>query len=137
MSTRLACLTLLALVGFACAPEPNDSAPYSGGGGEYGGYGDTGASLTPANDDCAGDIPTFQQVSAFTKCAHCHASTKVGAERNGAPPSVNFDNAAAADTHGEEAVSLVRAGAMPPPSSGLSLSQAEKEQVYEWVMCRM
>ncbi|HKP61006.1 MAG TPA: hypothetical protein VJV78_29955 [Polyangiales bacterium] len=137
MSTRLVCTTLLALVAFACAPEPNNSAPYSGGGGEYGGYGDTAAPLTPANDDCAGNIPTFTQVSAFAKCAHCHASTRVGAERNGAPASVNFDSAAAADASGDAAVNLVRAGAMPPPSSGLSLSQAEREQLYEWVMCRM
>jgi len=132
MFTRLTCTTLLALVAFACAPpDPNATGPYSS---EYGG---TGKPLAPANADCAGDIPTFEQVGAFDKCANCHASTKLGADRQGAPPSVNFDSATAAGAYGEAAVSLVRAGVMPPPTSGLSLTQAEKEQVYEWVMCRM
>jgi uncharacterized membrane protein len=132
MFTRLACTTLLALVGFACAPpDPNASGPYSS---EYDG---ASKPLTPANEDCAGDIPTFEQITAFDKCANCHASTKLGADRHGAPASVNFDSATAAEAHGEAAVSLVRAGVMPPPTSGFSLTQAEKEQVYEWVMCRM
>jgi len=127
MFTRLACTTLLALVSLACAPpDPNSSVPY-------------GSSVrhAPANEDCAGAIPVFEQVSAFDKCANCHASTKLGADRNGAPASVNFDTAAAADAHGDQAVSLVRAGVMPPSASGLSLTQAEREQLYEWVMCRM
>lgn len=133
--SRLAYTTLFALLGFACAePSPNSSGPYSSGGGNYG---RTMAPVKPANQDCAGDIPTFAQVSAFAKCASCHASTKLGADRHAAPSTINFDSAAAADAYGDLAVDLVKAGIMPPPSSGVSLTQAEKEQLYEWVMCRM
>jgi uncharacterized membrane protein len=140
MSMRLACSTLVALGSLACAePSPNTSVPYSSGDGDYGGSGYAGTitPAAPANMDCVGAIPTFDQVTAFAKCASCHASTKLGADRHAAPASVNFDSAAAADAHGDQAVNLVKAGVMPPPSSGLSLSQAEKEQLYEWVMCRM
>ena len=137
MLTRIICGTFFALLCFACVePNPNNSGSY---GSSYGGDYDSGPAVTkpPANEDCAGKIPSFEQVSAFGKCANCHASSRMGADRHSAPASVNFDSAAAADKHSEAAVNLVRAGAMPPPESGFALSAAEKEQLYEWVMCRM
>jgi hypothetical protein len=51
--------------------------------------------------------------------------------------SVNFDTAAGADAVAERAVLMVKGGAMPPAASGLALSDTEKQQLYEWVMCRM
>jgi uncharacterized membrane protein len=132
MFSRLASSVLFTLIGVACAQaDPSASVPYSAG------YGATSAPQAPANMDCAGAIPSFDQVSAFDKCASCHAASKLGEDRHAAPATVNFDTAAAADAHGDQAVNLVRAGVMPPPGSGLILSQAEKEQLYEWVMCRM
>jgi uncharacterized membrane protein len=67
----------------------------------------------------------------------CHASTKAGADRHSAPMSVNFDTEAAADAVADRAVLMVKGGVMPPPGSGLALNDTEKQQLYEWVMCRM
>jgi uncharacterized membrane protein len=136
MLTKTICGALFAMLCFACTqPIPNASESYNaGGGGDYGA--DYTVTQPPANEDCAGMIPSFDQVSAFATCSSCHASSRTGADRHSAPASVNFDTAAAADKHGEAAVNLVRAGSMPPPGSGFALSAAEKEQLYEWVMCR-
>jgi hypothetical protein len=35
----------------------------------------------------------------------------------------------------EEVVEEVYSGAMPPPGSGLVLSEAEKQQIYVWGLC--
>ena len=143
MSTPITGSMLLTLVAFGCSPD-NDvdlRLPISP---------DSGTDLPPAlssdggmqphtsdNVTCNGTPPTFQQVTAFDKCVICHAATKTGAQRAAAPPNINFDTEAAADAHAERAVSLVVIGVMPPRASGLTLTDAEKQQLYDWATCRM
>lgn len=68
-------------------------------------------------------------------CMNCHDSSKTGGDRNGAPASVNWDTYAAATTgdqpnHGNN---RAQAGTMPPASSGLSLTQAQKDLFQQWI----
>ena len=86
--------------------------------------------------DCdAPDAPRYEDVEIFATCTMCHASTLEGDARNGALASVNFDTAEAAMTSAARGLSRVEAGAMPPPSSGLEVTQAEVDELERWVLC--
>jgi len=86
--------------------------------------------------DCdSGEIPGYGEVEAFTACTVCHASNRTGGQRNGAPDEHNFDTYASAIHEPEEVAHEVYAGAMPPPDSGLTLSEDEKQQLYRWALC--
>jgi hypothetical protein len=65
-------------------------------------------------------------------CLTCHSSTSEN--RNGAPATVNFDSYASAYPNAKLANNLVQAGAMPPLSSGLSVSKADHCLVDVWVL---
>jgi hypothetical protein len=140
MTTRLTCLTLLlALVGFGCSDDYGTGAPlpssdsYGGGG-----YGEgTPAPAPAANTDCVGTLPAYEDVAAFDKCVMCHDAMKAEGQRKSAPINVNFNTQAAAESHAMQAVDMVKAGAMPPIPSGLTLTEAEKQQLYTWAMCSM
>lgn len=152
MTIHIACMTMFALVASSCASggggapaSPFDPYTVSGGGYEGGGgvapaYTMPAQSMPPApaameDMDCAGTAPTYQQVTAFAKCATCHSSTKSGVDRRYAPASVNFDTRAGAESNAQSAVSMVKTGQMPPAASGLTLTDAEKRQLYDWAMC--
>jgi hypothetical protein len=147
MITRLICTTFLVSLAVGCgdggsvAPYASEGGGYydvSGSGGDYGGYGSGGSSIpaAPADADCV-DTPTYEEVAAFNLCVRCHDSTKAGVDRKSAPINVNFNTEAEADAHSLQAVSMVMKGAMPPPSTGLKLTDAEKQQLYTWAMCKM
>ena len=91
----------------------------------------------PDNVDCASTAPVFAEVTALAKCVVCHAATKTGAQRQRAPTEINFDTEAAAQAYADKAVSEVMKGSMPPRNSGLTLTEAEKQQLYSWAMCPM
>lgn len=86
--------------------------------------------------DCSGAIPSYSDVSAFDKCSTCHASDVTGAARQGATVGVNFDSEEAATAQAQAAVHEVQKGFMPPASSGITLTDAEKTALYKWAECR-
>lgn len=148
MTTRLIGLIVLAIAGVACSDDPGSGGAYAGqpsdSYGSYGGSGEYGSSGTPAaisaspsSDPCAGTVPAYEDVAAFDKCVTCHDSAKATGQRHNAPIAVNFDTEAAADRSALAAVGMVKAGSMPPAASGLTLSAAEKQQLYTWAMCSM
>ena len=145
MITRCIGLTLLAWMAVACSGGGGSESPYWAGGGTSDGYGSGGygeSTTSPAttpnvNPDCVGDVPQYEDVVAFDKCVTCHDSMKGAGQRKSAPTAVNFDTKAAAESHAMQAVNMVRAGVMPPSPSGLTLSEAEKQQLYLWAMCSM
>ena len=65
----------------------------------------------------------------------CHSSTLVGADRDGALPSVNFDTYAAAMASASRGLERVEAGAMPPAGSGLGVSDVEVDVLEQWIVC--
>ena len=86
--------------------------------------------------DCEmGEIPTYDEVDAFDTCTVCHSSDLMGSARNEAPEEYNFDTYAGAMHEPEEVAHEVFEGAMPPPDSGLMLSEAEKQELYKWALC--
>ena len=116
-------LVALALVGVlpACADDGDEHEDDDGSGG---------------GPDCEGDdVPGYADVDIFATCTMCHSSTLMGADRNGALVTVNFDTYAAAMTSAAKAVDRVSAGAMPPPSSGLTVTDAEADELERWVLC--
>lgn len=133
MLTRLFRCTAFACVGFAlgCGSSSDGDLqpPYSAE--------SRPDSVMQSNPDCAGTPPAFAQVAAFKVCVMCHASTKGVTQRSSAPIDVNFDTERDADAHADRAVMLVMSGLMPPRASGLMLTDADKQQLYAWVMCRM
>jgi uncharacterized membrane protein len=81
-------------------------------------------------------VPKFSDVQAFqVVCTSCHASTKTGGARNGAPTDINFDQYASAFSHAEQVAIEVNVDAMPPEKSGLSLTSAQKTTLFDWAMC--
>jgi uncharacterized membrane protein len=91
-----------------------------------------------ATDDgeCA-DAPRYEDVEIFATCTMCHASTLVGADRNGALATVNFDTYDDATMSAARGLERVEAGAMPPPASGLSVTQVETDELERWLVCGM
>lgn len=84
---------------------------------------------------CDGTVPEYSEVAALEKCSTCHSSKLSGTERRGAPDSVNFDTQAAAEAKAEKASEEVNEGAMPPASSDIKLTDAEKQDLYKWALC--
>jgi uncharacterized membrane protein len=147
MTTRLICLALWASLAIGCSDDygTGEALP-TGGYDSYGGggYGETSPApatspppTTTTNSDCAGSVPAYEDVAAFDKCVMCHDSMKAQAQRNAAPLDINFDTQTSAQAHAMQAVSMVKAGVMPPIPSGLTLTEAEKQQLYSWAMCGM
>jgi uncharacterized membrane protein len=88
--------------------------------------------------DCSAvqPIPKYSEVLAFRDvCTNCHSSSKTGDDRNGAPAEINFDQFASASSHAEQAAIEVNNDAMPPDTSGLSLTEVQKTTLYDWAMC--
>jgi hypothetical protein len=138
MTTRCIGLTLLAWLAIGCSGGGGPESPFYGGdhgsygGGDYGGGdygGGTSTSAATVNPDCVGAVPQYEDVVAFDKCVTCHDSMKGAGQRKSAPMGVNFDTKAAAESHAMQAVNMVKAGVMPPAPSGLTLSEAEKQQL--------
>jgi uncharacterized membrane protein len=85
---------------------------------------------------CDGTVPAYADVTAFEKCSTCHSSELSGSERRGALASVNFDTESAAQAKAEDAAAEVKEGAMPPKSSGIKLTDQEKQDLYKWALCQ-
>lgn len=87
------------------------------------------------NVDCSMiTAPKFAEMTAWAKCTSCHASTLTGSARAGAPVGIDFDVYDAAVAHAQVAMDEVYMGAMPVAGSP-PLSDAEKQQIYEWASC--
>lgn len=85
--------------------------------------------------DCSTQAVGYGEVAAFQKCVTCHSSNLQGAARKGAEGAVNFDTYEAAKPIAQEAAHKVQDGEMPPPASGVTLTDGEKEQLYRWALC--
>ena len=96
---------------------------------------DSSGTPVPGVDCGSSSVPSFAEVSAFDVCVNCHNSGLSGPDRNGAPSSYNFDLYSSASEHSEEIVKQVSSGFMPPASSGFSLTEAQKKQLYTWGEC--
>ena len=81
--------------------------------------------------DCT-DPPSFAEVSAFSACTICHASTLQGTNRAGAPSGVDYDTYESAVSGADRAVVRVYAGTMPPVGS---LAEKDKGDLYVWALC--
>jgi mono/diheme cytochrome c family protein len=69
----------------------------------------------------------FEQVFAIN-CIGCHSSTKTGAERRGAPATLNWDNYATAAAFGDRIIArAVTLKTMPPASSGIPTLDVEQQ----------
>lgn len=94
-----------------------------------------GDASATAGADCSAPVPTFTQLApVFAKCTNCHASTKMDADRMGAPVGYDFDVYDSAVAEAEEARELVENDAMPPAPNP-KLTAEEKEMLYKWVEC--
>lgn len=86
--------------------------------------------------DCSGDVPAFDEVSAFSDvCTNCHSTELSGDDRNGAPSGINWDDYDSASANAEHGAEEVFEGEMPPEGSGDTLTNAQKEQLYLWALC--
>ena len=86
--------------------------------------------------DCTLDVPTFDQVTAFSQvCTNCHSTTKTGNARNGAPEDIDWDDYASAKANAEEGAHEVFEGEMPPEGSGETLTADQKDDLYLWALC--
>ena len=140
MKWRRTALLLTTALGMACASDPGGES--AGAAGEHAGgssaLGEAGHAGSPAADPAAVDCTNATQyadVAAFHKCTMCHSTERTSAARSGAPAAINFDSEAEAKPYAKAAQTVVSGGIMPPRSSGLTLTEAEKQQLYGWTAC--
>ena len=117
----------------------------------------TAALAVPAcdrdNDDDEGGPPTgadcpprstltwrsFGEAFVETYCTRCHASSRAGAQRHGAPRGYDFDTVAGVRKHLDDIDRMAAAGpdatnAIMPPN-GPRPSVAERRKLGEWLAC--
>ncbi|MGD8862072.1 MAG: hypothetical protein PVI30_18820 [Myxococcales bacterium] len=132
-------MVILMLTAPACGDDDDDGDEDSGseeGAAGGGGEGGEDGELELPEVDCDGaDVPAFADVAAFQTCTTCHSSALNGEQRNQAPDDDNFNTYESAVEIADEAAHEVYEGAMPPADSGLSLTDAEKEELYLWALC--
>ena len=83
--------------------------------------------------DCSGAPASFGSVTALQQCTACHSSRFEGAERQGAPGSVNYDTPAAAAASASAGADEIASGFMPP--DGFAISESQRDQYYKWALC--
>jgi mono/diheme cytochrome c family protein len=82
------------------------------------------STIVPQYDGPSG---IFEQVFA-TNCIACHSITKIGADRHGAPATLNWDVYASAATKGNRIIArAVTLKTMPPASSGIPTLDLEQQ----------
>ena len=64
------------------------------------------------------------------RCTSCHATSRTGGVRNGAPVGVNFDTYTVAAANAVRGNTRVQAGTMPPTGT---LPQNERELIQLWL----
>ncbi len=85
--------------------------------------------------DCNQTIPKYSELtSVMAKCTACHATSKMGAARAGAPSSINYDTYATATANADEGAEEVSEKKMPPPD-GSGLPETERQQFLLWAKC--
>lgn len=87
--------------------------------------------------DCSDLVPYYSEVEVFQPegnlCVQCHSATRTGQQRAGAPEYLDLDDYETASAYAELIARKVAAGAMPP--EGYTISDAQKQQVYQWALC--
>jgi len=63
-------------------------------------------------------------------CIRCHSHIKTGAERNGAPPEVNFDTYESAVKSAQRANARIQAGTMPPDGG---IAEEQHALFQKWI----
>lgn len=130
MTLRITWLTLCVWLFGACAME--EPADY------YTNPMESEPDMKPAPlDPACANAPSYEELAAFNMCVACHSSARIGADRHSAPTGVNFDTEASAVQSASLAVKMVMAGAMPPNSTGLRMSDVDKQELYAWAKCNM
>lgn len=103
--------------------------------------GSNSKSSVAATDECPSDstlsYDNFGKAFMTSYCTRCHSTTLTGAARNGAPSDHNFDTLAGIIDeieHVEESAGA-GAGASIMPPSGAKPSDAERQQLSDWIAC--
>lgn len=128
-------LTALALTTYGCGDDSDDMDDDSDEHADTDAAVEEGDELELPDVDCDQDVPAFDDVAAFAVCTKCHSSELTGDDRMDAEEDVNFDSYDDAKEEAEEAAHEVFEGDMPPKDSNLSLTAAEKEELYLWALC--
>jgi uncharacterized membrane protein len=110
-------LTLVCAMLGACGSDPASSGPEC----------PTGSTLTYAD---------FGKPFLTKYCSSCHAATLTGSARQAAPADDVFDTAAQVRAKSDEVIHEVSVEkSMPFGTASLKPSDAEREQLGEWVAC--
>jgi len=111
----------LLLVSSACS---DDKIEAPGGG--------SGRGDTVLGDGAGGGEVTWEsdvQAIFAAHCTFCHATGNVGAARNGAPPSVNFDTYGEARESAETALLRMSTRTMPPPGNPVGAQPVDDDEL--------
>ena len=82
--------------------------------------------------DGVGPVTYTGRIKALldASCIRCHATSRQGADRTGAPVGVDFDTYVEAKNSGPGANQRIQAGTMPPSGP---LPSGEKAQFQAWI----
>ena len=83
-------------------------------------------------DEVVSDVTYTSHIKRILdeSCIGCHASYRVGEDRNNAPPGIDYDTSEAAQTYGPGGNSRIQADVMPPSTP---LSVEAKNLFQEWI----
>lgn len=100
------------------------------------GFGCNGGAAGPdASPLCRGTVPTYSQLDILNVCTMCHSSNLSGDARHGALPGINFNTYQQAVAAAPQAVTDLMTNFMPPSTSGLKVTDSQKQAFYAWAMC--
>jgi uncharacterized membrane protein len=79
-----------------------------------------------------GDVTYTNDIAPIMEqyCVGCHASTKAGGARGGAPVSINLDTYADTMSHADKSNREIQSGGMPPSGT---VSAEEKAIFQAWI----
>jgi hypothetical protein len=134
IGVNLTVALVVALCSGACGKKQNPNTQISSGGSSRGGSGgNSGGSGGGRSNSDAEVLVTYSddvKVILDESCIRCHASTKSGSARDGAPTSVNLDTYESAKASAKRSNSVIQGGSMPPSGA---LASAKKATFKLWV----
>jgi hypothetical protein len=109
-----------------------------GGGGDGGGGGGSTDTTCPPGGTTL-TAQNFGQPFLQSYCTRCHSSTLSGAQRNGAPPGLDWDMLEVVRAHADEmneraGVTNGNVNTSMPPSAPRPTNE-ERRQLAEWLSC--
>jgi mono/diheme cytochrome c family protein len=90
----------------------------------------------PCPQDSTLDYASFGEAFFQSYCLRCHSAQRAGADRQSAPPTVNFDTLEEIRARADTIFEVAADGNTLMPASGTAPSHDERVLLGDWLACR-